>query len=91
MLFAAIEIAEVRALSEEVRRGRTRTAAETSAARVVSPIERYQHMRLQEHHASLAMLRAVAPRHRLVRQLAVELGGCPISVRRARFVDDVNR
>ena len=84
MLFAANEIAEVRELAEEVRRGRSRTAAETSAAREYSPLERYQHMRLQEYHASLSMLQAVAPRHRLVRQLAVELDSCPITVRRAR-------
>ena len=34
--------------------------------------------------ASAQMLQAVAPRHRLVRQLAEELKRCPISVRRAR-------
>ena len=84
MLFAANEIAEVRELADEVRRGRARTAAEMSAARVHSPLERYQHMRLQEYHASLSMLQDVAPRHRLVSQLAVELDRCPISVRRAR-------
>jgi hypothetical protein len=43
-------------------------------------------MRLREYHASLAMLRAVAPQHRLVRQLAKELDGCPISIRRAKHV-----
>lgn len=84
MLFAANEIAEVRELGAEVRRGRARTAAEMSAARVYSPLERYQQMRLQEYHASLSMLQTVAPRHRLVRQLAVELDSCPISVRRGR-------
>jgi (p)ppGpp synthase/HD superfamily hydrolase len=84
MLFAANEIAEVRELSEEVRRGRVRTALEASSARAYSPLERYQNMRLQEYHASLSMLQEVAPRHRLVRQLAVELDSCPITVRRAK-------
>jgi hypothetical protein len=84
MLFAANEIAEVRALADQVRRERARTAAARSAGRAPSPLERYQQMRLQEYHASLSMLQAVAPRHRLVRQLAVELERCPISVRRAR-------
>ncbi len=84
LLFAANEIAEVRDLSDEVRRGRARTVAELSAARVYSPLERYQQMRLQEYRASLSMLQTVAPRHRLVRQLASELDSCPISVRRAQ-------
>jgi len=84
MLFAANEIAEVRELADEVRRGRIRSAAKRTAAGEFSPRERYQQMRLQEYHASLSMLQAVAPRHRLVRQLAVELDGCPLSVRRAR-------
>jgi len=84
VLFAANEIAEVRALADQVRSGRARTAARTSAGRGPSPLERYQQMRLQEYHASLSMLRAVAPQHRLVRQLAVELERCPISVRRPR-------
>jgi hypothetical protein len=42
--------------------------------------------RLREYHASLAMLLAVAPQHRLVRQLARELECCPISMRRAAHV-----
>ena len=86
MLFAANEIAEVRELAEEVRRGRAATtAAKKPAARGYSPQERYQDMRLDEHHASLAMLQEVAPQHRLVRQLAIELERCPIAVRRARL------
>jgi (p)ppGpp synthase/HD superfamily hydrolase len=84
MLFAANEIAEVRALADQVRRERARTAVARSAGRAPSPLERYQQMRMQEYHASLSMLQAVAPRHRLVRQLAIDLERCPISVRRAR-------
>jgi (p)ppGpp synthase/HD superfamily hydrolase len=84
MVFAANEIAEVRELAAEVRRGRTRTAAEASTDRALSALERYQYMRLDQYHASLSMLQGVAPRHRLVRQLAVELDRCPISVRRPR-------
>lgn len=85
MLFAAIAIAEVRELGDEVRRGRTGAAGEGSAARGYSPLERYQDMRLDEYHASLSMLQEVAPQHRLVRQLADELERCPIAVRRARL------
>jgi (p)ppGpp synthase/HD superfamily hydrolase len=84
LLFAANEIAEVRDLADEVRRERTRSAAERSAAGDYSPRGRYRQMRLQEYHASLSMLQDVAPRHRLVRQLAAELDGCPLAVRRAR-------
>lgn len=82
LLLAANEIAEVRALADEVRRERSRTAAQAGAGSARSRLERYQQMRLQEHHASLLMLQGVAPQHRLVRQLAVELDCCPISVRR---------
>ena len=85
MLFAANEIAEVRELAQEVKRGRAATAAQGSAARGYSPLERYQDMRLDEYHASLSMLQEVAPQHRLVRQLATELERCPIAVRRARL------
>jgi len=85
MLFAANEIAEVRELAEEVRRGRAAGAVQGSAARGYSPLERYQDMRLGEYHASLSMLQDVAPQHRLVRQLAVELKRCPITVRRSRL------
>lgn len=82
MVFAANEIAEVRELADEVRRGRTRTVAEASTDHAPSARERYQYMRLDQYHASLSMLQGVAPRHRLVKQLAVELAGCPISLRR---------
>jgi len=82
LLFAANEIAEVRELADEIRRGRSRTAAEASAGRTHSRLERYQQMRLQEYRASLSMLQGVAPRHRLVKQLAAELDCCPIAVHR---------
>jgi hypothetical protein len=84
LLFAANEIAEVRELSDEVRHDRAQTAVAMSPGRGPSPLERYRQMRLQEYHASLSMLQAVAPRHRLVKQLAVDLERCPISVHRAR-------
>jgi hypothetical protein len=84
MLFAANEIAEDRELAAEVRHGWTRSAAKVSTGRPPSVLERYQIMRLEQYHASLAMLQAVAPRHRLVRQLAVELDSCPIAVHRAQ-------
>ena len=80
MLFAASEIAEVRELADQVRRTRARTGRKRSAGEAPSPLERYQHMRLEAYHASLSMLQRVAPRHRLVRQLAIELESCPISV-----------
>jgi (p)ppGpp synthase/HD superfamily hydrolase len=84
MVFAAKEIAEVRELSDQVRRDRARTAAATSAGGGASPLERYRQLRLREYHASLSMLQAVAPHHRLVSQLAVDLERCPISVRRPK-------
>lgn len=82
MVFAANEIAEVRELADEVRRGRVRIAARVSTDHASRPLERYQHMRLQDYHASLSMLQGVAPRQPFVKQLAVELDGCPISARR---------
>ena len=85
MVFAANEIAEVRELAAEVRRSRTGTAAaEASTDGALSALERCQYMRLDQYHASLSMLQGVAPRHRLVKQLAVELDCCPVSVRRPR-------
>jgi (p)ppGpp synthase/HD superfamily hydrolase len=86
LLFAANEIAEVRELADEVRRERARVGAYTTRDRARGSLERYQQMRLREYHASLAMLLKVAPRHRLVRQLASELDRCPISMRRAKHV-----
>ncbi len=84
LLFAAKEIAEVRELSDEVRRGPSRISAGEAPARPLTALERYQQMRLREYHASLSMLQAVAPQHRLVKQLAIELAGCPLAVRRPR-------
>lgn len=84
MVFAASEIAGVRELAAEVRRGRTRATTEAHPSGALSPLERYQYMRLEQHQASLAMLQRVAPRHRLVRQLSIELDCCPISIRRPK-------
>lgn len=84
LLFAAVEIAEVRALSDEVRRERPRRGVQPVAEEARRRRERYQRMRLESHDASLTMLRSLAPGHRLVRQLAIELDGCPISVHRPR-------
>jgi hypothetical protein len=86
LLFAANEIAEVRELADEVRRERARIGAYAARDHARGSLERYQQMRLREYHASLAMLLAVAPHHRLVRQLASELDRCPISFRRAKHV-----
>lgn len=84
MLFAANEISEVRELSDQVRRERASLRANaTPDRRAGQCLERYRQMRLEAYHASLTMLLGVAPRHRLVRQLADELDGCPITVRRA--------
>ena len=84
MVFAASEIAELRELAAEVRHARSRTSTETTARGALSPLERYQYMRLEQYHASLSMLQRVAPQHRLVRQLAIELDGCPISTGRSK-------
>ena len=86
LVFAANEIAEVRELAAEVRRERSRIGAYAARDHARGSLERCQQMRLREYHASLAMLLAVAPQHRLVRQLAHELDGCPISMRRAKHV-----
>jgi hypothetical protein len=86
LVFAATEVAGVRALADEGRRERARVGAHAGRDRPRGSVERYQQMRLREYHASLTMLRAVAPQHRLVRQLARELEGCPISMRRPAHV-----
>ena len=86
LLFAANEIAEVRELADEVRRERARVGPDAASEHARHRLERYQQMRLGEHHASLAMLLRAAPEHRLVRRLAEDLDGCPISVRRAQRV-----
>jgi hypothetical protein len=85
LVFAANEVAEVRDLSDEVRRERVRNAAAGAPDRAPAPLERYQQMRLREYHASLTMLLAVAPEHRLVKQLAGELDRCPLTLRRATY------
>jgi hypothetical protein len=85
LIFAANEVVEVRELADEARRERTRSDASAVRHGAGDSLERSQQMRLREHHASLAMLLAVAPRHRLVRQLAHELERCPIELRRATY------
>jgi len=86
LLFAAMEIAEVRELAAQVRRERARVGpgARDDDARL--RLERYQQIRLEAHHASLAMLLGVAAEHRLVKQLAAEIADCPLSIRRTRPV-----
>ena len=80
MLFAANEVSEVRELSAQVRRERARAGTGATPDRAARKrLERYRQMRLKEYEASLTMLLGVAPRHRLVRQLANELNGCPIN------------
>lgn len=86
LLFAANETIEVRELADQVRRERARAGADGARDRARDHVERDRQMRLREYHASLAMLLVMAPRHRLVRQLANELDACPISVRPAKGV-----
>ena len=86
LLFAATEVAGVRALADEVRRERGRTGVDAARDRARGSLERYQQMRVREHHASLAMLLDVAPQHRLVRQLDRELDDTLLSMRRAAHV-----
>lgn len=76
LLFAADEIAELRELSAQVRREPARGGRVAGADRAR---DRYRRLRLEQHHASLEMLRGVAPEHRLVRQLAGELRACPLT------------
>lgn len=82
LLFAAAEIAEVQALADEVRRERPRRGAEATSDDARRRRERYQRMRLENHRASLTMLRSVRPGHRLVKQLAGALDDCPITLAR---------
>ena len=86
-LFAAVEIAEVRALAGQARRERARVGpdAPTDAAR--HRVDRLQQLHFEDHRASLAMLSAVAAHHRLVKQLAAELADCPVTVRRINRID----
>ncbi|MEY2441956.1 MAG: guanosine-3,5-bis(diphosphate) 3-pyrophosphohydrolase [bacterium] len=82
LVLAADEIAEVRELADQVRRERARGAvAGLPGAR--DHVQRYRQMCLEHHRASLAMLRAVAPGHLLVRQLGHELGRVPAMPRSA--------
>lgn len=83
MLFAANEISEIRELSAQVRRERARVGTDATPDRARKCLERYRQMRLTEYEASLAMLLGVAPRHRLITQLANELNSCPIATRHA--------
>ena len=86
LLFAAMEIAEVRELAAQVRRERARVGPDLPTGVARLRLERYQQMRLEAHHASLAMLLGVAGEHRLVKQLAAEIADCPLSIRRTRPV-----
>ena len=86
-LFAAVEIAEVRALAKQARRERARVGPDAPTDCARERVERLQQMRFEDHRASLAMLSAVAGDHRLVKQLAAELRDCPVTVRRARRID----
>src|SRR5687767_14191060 len=87
LLFAAVEIAEVRALADQVRRERARVGPDAPADHARHRAERLQQLRFDDHRASLAMLSAVADEHRLVKRLAGELADCPVTVRRARRLD----
>ncbi len=86
LLHSVLQDTDISALADEIRRERARVGAYATHDRARGSLERYQQMRVREYHASQAMLRAVAPQHRLVRQLASELDRCPISIRRARHV-----
>ena len=79
LVFAAMAIAEVRELADEVRRERSRPgAAATHAAPHDAARERYRQLCLAHHRASKTMLDGVVPGHRLVRQLADELASLPV-------------
>ena len=82
LLFAADKIAEVREMTDQLRRERARIDSAGRALRARNRLERYQQMRLDHYHASLKMLQRVAPRHPLVKQLANELDRCPITAGR---------
>jgi hypothetical protein len=86
LVFAADEIAEVRELADQVRRERARVGAAGVPDDARGRVERYRQMCLEHHRASLAMLRAVTPGHRLVRQLSDELGRVPVTPRTGKRV-----
>lgn len=81
LLFCAEKISKLRELPEQVTRDRGRFHATAHEHRASSHVEHYQQMRLEHYQQSLAMLRRIAPRHPLVRQLADELEACPIRTR----------
>jgi (p)ppGpp synthase/HD superfamily hydrolase len=74
LIFAADKISKVRELPDRVAHERTRYGTAVSAR-----LQHDLHLRLEHYHASLRMLRAVAPAHPLVTRLAEELHHCPIT------------
>ena len=86
-LFAAVEIAEVRALAKQARRERARVGPDAPTDDARHRVERLQQLWFEDHRTSLAMLSAVAADNRLVKQLAAELADCPVTVRRANRID----
>lgn len=81
LLYAADTIAQVHELADQVRSERARFDPAQRDSRARSRLERYQRMRLEHYHESLRMLKRVAPRHPLVKQLKTELDSCPLAVR----------
>jgi (p)ppGpp synthase/HD superfamily hydrolase len=74
LIFAADKISKVRELPERIARERARYGSALPGR-----IQHDLHLRLEHYHASLRMLRAVAPAHPLVMRLAEELRDCPIA------------
>jgi len=74
LIFAADKISKVRELPDRVAHERTRYGSAVPAH-----LQHDLHLRLEHYHASLRMLRAVAPAHPLVTRLAEELHRCPIT------------
>jgi hypothetical protein len=82
---AAVASPPTGVLAKKARRAR-RIGPDAASDHERHCLERYRQMRLEEHPVSLAMLLDAAPGHRLVRRLAADLAGCPISARRPNHV-----
>jgi (p)ppGpp synthase/HD superfamily hydrolase len=74
LIFAADKISKVRELPDRVARERSRYGSAVPAR-----LQHDLHLRLEHYHASLRMLRGIAPAHPLVTRLAEELRDCPIA------------
>lgn len=80
LVFAADQIAKVRELPDQVRRGQARSDAAETGHRTRDRLKRGHQQRLEHYHQSLQMLQDVIPHHPLVDRLASELDNYPTAM-----------